>query len=56
MADDSIFVLIEEEEIEAIEDLIASGKADVNQKDEVRWSPPVNLNPIAFFGCFLMYY
>ena len=32
---DSIFILIEEEEIEAIENLINSGKVDVNDVDEV---------------------
>lgn len=34
-ADESIFILIEEEEIEAVEALINSGKVDVNELDEV---------------------
>ena len=33
--DQSIFILIEEERIEAIEDLIDGNKVDVNQVDEV---------------------
>ena len=33
---ESIFILIEEEEIEAIEDLIDENKVDVNEVDEVR--------------------
>ena len=49
---ESIFILIEEEEIETIEDLIDENKVDVNEVDEVRRnleSTPFN----TFFGFIL---
>ena len=48
---ESIFILIEEEEIEAIEDLIDENKVDVNEVDEVR---NLESNPFnTFFGFIL---